>query len=94
MASTNAVTFVTVEIRRDGDLYHAFSDDVFGLYLTGRSQESLERDVSTACKYLFRKNRKVEIQVSPVSERKTFPDPVFVPGKYAIGYNSQAAAVA
>jgi len=84
MTSAGAVTVVTITIARDGDLYHAYSDDIAGLYLTSRDSESLENDVAVACKYLYKKNHYVEIQVSPVADKLSFPESVLVKGKLAL----------
>lgn len=74
---------VTVE-KDDFDIWHAYSDDVFGLDLCGRVKEKLVEAIPKAIEFLYRENHHTEVSVQRLCDIKQFPRTVVVEDEFLL----------
>lgn len=65
---------VAVSIEKDEfDIWHAHSEDVFGLELGGRDRQKVVDAIPEAIKFLYRENYNVEVSVKRLCDIHEFP---------------------
>lgn len=74
-------TTAVVQIRQEGGMYLASSDDPPGLQLVSRFQADVEADIPAAIAYLYRVNTRIDVQVRQSTKVLPFPKPVLVPDR-------------
>ena len=68
MRQTTSARLIRVAITRHGEYFYAKSDDLPGLNVCAITEDQICTSVVTAVKVLFRQNRKMEVEVIPVTE--------------------------
>lgn len=82
MKQGNVVTqaqalMVEVDIQKVGEQFYASSQDVPGLTVCGDTREQACESAVAAMKYLFKRNRGVDVEIMPAAEDfGSFSDPV------------------
>ena len=83
---------VHVKVEKDEfDIWHAHSEDVFGLELGGRDRQKVVDAIPEAIKFLYRENHNVEVSVRRLCDVHAFPTPVVVDDEFLLEADQIAA---
>lgn len=73
--SAEASLVVRIELRNRGSYFSAKSPNLPGLHVCGETVEAVRESAITAIKYLFKHNKKMDVEVLPVAaDYESFPE--------------------
>lgn len=84
MTTQTPAFIIRVQVRPDAGRFFASSPDVPGLHVWGDSRDALCERVVQGIKFLFRMNRNIEVEVTPLSPAEAFPMPAHLCNSFAI----------